>query len=237
MENTLLKLAGVKSLLTDSWRLYKINFAGLLKVSVIPILAIFLISILTGLTAFLVPSKTLALPIVLLLLLLLVVIICVSIWGQVSLLSAVVKLDNGGPVNVKESFRQGWQLLSSFIWIALISVCILIPAFALLVIPGIWLAITLSFTSYALIVENKKGFEAIKASYAYVKGYWFAVAGRIIILGLIAMIPTVILTMPFDKNSATGNIINAIISLLVAPYASLYMYAIYKNLRALKANA
>ena len=51
-------------------------------------------------------------------------------------------------------------------------------ASVMLIIPGIWLAFALVLRPYTLVLEKRKGIDALRQSKDYIKGYWWAVLGR-----------------------------------------------------------
>ncbi len=55
----------------------------------------------------------------------------------------------------------------------------------LLFLPGIWAGVSLMFSRYFNVAENKRGLEALSASIALVKGRWWAVFGRSLVAGIL----------------------------------------------------
>ncbi len=54
----------------------------------------------------------------------------------------------------------------------------------MLIVPGIILSLALIFSSFALVLENRRGLDALMQSRAYAKGYWWAIFGRYLLFGL-----------------------------------------------------
>ena len=66
-----------------------------------------------------------------------------------------------------------FQDVVSLAWIGALMVIILIPAFILFILPGIWLAVAFSMAIPIYLNEGKGGWEALKTSYNLVKGRWW----------------------------------------------------------------
>lgn len=57
--------------------------------------------------------------------------------------------------------------------------------FLLLIIPGVWLGISLSMTTPVIAIEEKGPIPAIRRSYELVKGHWWETLGFLLLVGLI----------------------------------------------------
>jgi len=86
---------------------------------------------------------------------------------------------------LKEIFQEAWKKLWQYFWIMILVGFFVILSSFFLIIPGIIVAIYLMFCSYILILEGEKGMNALKRSWALVKGNWWKVFGRIILLNII----------------------------------------------------
>jgi len=107
---------------------------------------------------------------------------------------------------------------------------------AMLIIPGIWLGIALSFAVYIFIIEHRRGIDALRQSKDYVKGYWWAVLGRTLLLALIYVVVMVIVRIPVTLmgGQIAGGILSAVMLLFFIPFSAIYHYIIFNNLRELK---
>ena len=87
------------------------------------------------------------------------------------------------------------------IGLGLLSILIVVGGLILLIIPGIYLAVKLSFTSPRFIEDDLGVMDAIRASFADVKGRWWNVFGLalmaipLIIAGLLALFVGVFVAM------------------------------------------
>lgn len=67
-----------------------------------------------------------------------------------------------------------------------------------------------------------------------VSGYWWAVFGRMLFIGVIGAIPTQIATWIFGEASMATNVITVFTSLIVGPLSAIYLTRIYRELKQMK---
>jgi hypothetical protein len=155
------------------------------------------------------------------------------IWAFAALLNKVHKLDE--PMTLKQAFMSAKPLIVPLIVVGFLAGLFSLIGFLLLVIPGIIVAVWLSFSYYIVVNENKTGMEALKASKAYVQGYWWPVFGRLILVVIIVAVLSGVFSTIFgffDKN--LGALVNGIISLALAPFVLLYQYNLYLDVKRVK---
>ena len=88
-------------------------------------------------------------------------------------------------IKLKEIFQEVWKKLWQYLLIAiLVGFFVMITSF-LLIIPGIIVGVYLAFSSFVFIIEEEKGINALKRSWNLVKGNWWKVFGRIMLLVLV----------------------------------------------------
>jgi hypothetical protein len=106
----------------------------------------------------------------------------------------------------------------------------------MLVIPGIWLAIALSLMAYVFVIEHRRGLDALRQSKDYIKGYWWAILGRVILLGLLFVAAEIIIDFPVAliAGKTAGSIVSMALILFFTPFSAIYHYVIFENLRVLK---
>jgi len=106
----------------------------------------------------------------------------------------------------------------------------------MLIIPGIWLAFALSFMSYMFVIEHRRGLDALRQSKDYIKGYWWAVVGRTLLLGLLFVAASIVVQIPFGIvfGKTLSSVISMAMTLFFIPFSMIYHYFIFQNLRELK---
>lgn len=99
-----------------------------------------------------------------------------------------------------------------------------------------YLLICFVFSSFILLCDNIKGWEALKKSRELVKGSWWSVLIKTIILNLLFFILSLlnffIKLIPLKNLSGIlGTFYSFIFSLFAIPFTVIYFYFIYKDLR------
>ncbi len=136
----------------------------------------------------------------------------------------------------KESAKYFW----SYIAIVSLTTILMLLWFLALVIPAIIFSVFYCFTIYAFVFENKRDFDAVKRSQELVRGYWWAIFGRFLLLGLVAWLFMVIIAIPLSfapANSlfaAIWGIVIQIVSYLIGPIYMLFTYQMYQDLVKIK---
>lgn len=187
-------LPGVGALLSDSWRQFTATWNESLKVSVW-FLYVGLGQFVLGLVQKLAPeTSAFMLP-------LYIALFLVMLWASIRLIQAVLQIEEGKkPALTKEASRSAVNLILPVLWVGILQALILVAGFVLLVIPGIYLAIALTFSQIILVSQGTRGIAALQASRELVKGRWWPTFGRLlaggIVFGLgIAVITSVVMAV------------------------------------------
>lgn len=168
-------LPSLTTLMQDAWHFYISTWNASIKFS------IWVLYI--GLASFLVliiPQLNILLPAVQ------IITIVAMIWVGIRTLRAMLELETGKPfVPHAEEMQQAVRLILPMLWTGLLQICIIMGGFIALIIPGIALSISFSFTNFAVIEQNKRGLAALQTSRELVKGRWWATFGRLIVGALV----------------------------------------------------
>lgn len=212
----------VGALFSDSWRTYKQRFWVLIKIALIPALFLALGSIASSrgfpatIFGFLFSATG-------------------GVLAVFASIAIVIALEHKTDFN--DSYRKSVPLFWPYIWVSILSALAMLGGFVMLIVPGIILAVALSFSKFIVILENRRGLDALAQSRAYVKGYWWATLGRCLLLALCCaavILLVVYLPVALFAGKIVGWLLYGIAMLLVTPFALVYTYKIYKNLVALK---
>lgn len=150
-----------------------------------------------------------------------------------SILPVVYSIHNRTGVDASYKATIGW--FWPYMWMVILQMLALVGASVMLVIPGIWLDIALGFVVYAFVIERRRGIDALRQSKNYVKGYWWAVLGKILLLAVIYIAAIIILQMlALAGGKVLSGLASAVLVLFFVPFAMTYTYLIFQNLRALK---
>jgi hypothetical protein len=217
-----LSLNPVRSLFDDTWALYQERFVQLIRIVLLPTLVTIL-----GYTI-----SDLHLPLTALLGG--IVLFVGWLMSVLNILPIVFSIHN--QTDVDDSYKAALPLVLPFLWLLILEVLAVAGGFVLLIVPGIWLIFAFSFVSYVFVLEGRHGFNALQQSKEYVRGYWWAVTGRILLMGIfVIMAGTIVqwLTEP-TLGVAASNIAAMILNLFTVPFTALFGYNLYNNLKALK---
>lgn len=140
----------------------------------------------------------------------------------------------GRDLDIGESYRYGLARLGSIILVGLLAGLAIAGGFLLLVIPGFFVLTRLTCALPALVIEDRRGTDALSRSWNLVAGHGWPVFGTIIVAGLISGIVGGILTAPFGDNTLGRAVAQSISSIVTTPYMSLVGILIYLDVRVRK---
>lgn len=156
---------------------------------------------------------------------------------------------------VKDAYKKSLAYAVPGFVIGLLETLAVLAGFVLLIIPGIYLSIAFSLSHYVLFSEGLRSTTALKASKFYVKGYWWGVLGRYLLLGIAIFAVQFILGLlggagsdwemfqkaireggePQYKTPGFVDYISTLVSIFVfTPLSIIYGFNIYESLKALK---
>jgi hypothetical protein len=158
----------------------------------------------------------------------------VIIWAilQAAMLRGAAQATIGDPVDVEASYRWGLARFGSVLLVAVLVGIVVGVGFLLLVIPGIIFLVFLSVSEPALIVENRRGTEAMSRSWNLVRGnFWHALV-VILVAAIITGVIQGILSAIGGDNWFVAWIFTAIAQIITAPFTALVTVLLYLDLRA-----
>lgn len=226
------KLTPAIELLGNTFKIYfeKKNLTYVLKVVGLQILIticllipVFLLSILGGLMTGGSSNTDYSLGAVVLSLIVMVGFVVIMYWFGAADVVMVNNIAEGKLATVKETLKLGWARTSKYFVTSFFTGLVVIIGFVLFIIPGIIFSVWFSFAHLIAILENENGIESMKKSKALVKGNFWPILGRFILIGVIA----VVISMVIQLIPVLGGILVAFIS----PLFILYQVLLYRNLR------
>lgn len=164
----------------------------------------------------------------------------------------IILLIKNAEAKVKSTFLETKEFFASYVVVSMVSGIFLILLTLLFIIPGVVFYVYWAFATMLVIVEGIKGtMPALKRSKSLVKGHWWAVAGRLLFIGLLYSLVIYILMIPAQTNVdpvteiETFKYLNQevgqlyvvfinIISALLSPLLVAYTYFLYKDLTVKK---
>jgi hypothetical protein len=150
------------------------------------------------------------------------------------MLPVIFSLHHRAGVDASYKATLGW--FWPFVWVTILEILAVLGGSMMLIIPGIWLAIVLSLMAYVFVIEHRRGVDALRQSKDYIKGYWWAVLGRVLLLGLMFLAATFIIEIPIMiiAGNAARVLVTMLLTLFFIPFSVIYHYVIFENLRELK---
>jgi hypothetical protein len=167
----------------------------------------------------------------------------INAWTSVSLIFVIRKRQR--VVRVREALAWGWYKIGSYFWISALTGIIVLFGFILLIIPGIIFAVWYSLSAYVLVSEERRGIDALNRSKEIIRGFWWKVFWRFVVLGLFIFL----ITLPIGMLTSLGtflenvlikdiaNSVNIILGLFTTPLTVIFGYLIYDNLCKIKQTA
>ena len=141
----------------------------------------------------------------------------------------------GGDATVEGSYRYGFARFGSIFLVGLLTALAVTAGFILLVIPGFFILTRLSVGIPSLVVEGRRGSQALSRSWNLVRGHGWHVFGTLVVTWLLMALVSGILTTPFaGANWFARALANAISLIVTMPYTTIVTVLIYLDLRARK---
>jgi Membrane domain of glycerophosphoryl diester phosphodiesterase len=147
---------------------------------------------------------------------------------------AVASVLIGREPSVADSYRYGYRHIWSILLVGILFVLAVIGGLILLIIPGIIFAVRFSVSIPALVVEGKRGTEALGRSWNLVRGRSWSVFGAFIVVSFLTGVLTSVLTALGGSNWFAVGILAAIARCITTPFTGLVLGLIYFDLRVRK---
>lgn len=227
-----------KNLLLLSLLIYAVSFVGVLLISMI-VLGGGLISGFSNaqsVEAGLMSAITTMAPVAIVLIVVYVlVMLFVSIVSGAAMLLLVAKAEE--KPSLGSAVKQGMTLFVPMLLTSLLVAFLTIGGWMLFVIPGIIIAIFMSFATYEVVLNNQKYLQAMKNSATIVKQHFSALFVRVLIIMLIAIgigLVEGILTSIFKEVPVLLgllNLVKMVVQVMLSWFIVSFMYLIYEEVR------
>ncbi len=143
------------------------------------------------------------------------------LWVHTALVFAVKEHEH--QIHIKRLMLHVKDKVAPFFWVSLLRGLMVLAGLILLVIPGIIFSIWFCLAQYVFVFEGKKGLAASWRSKDLVKGYGWAVFGRLLVFVLLSMI--------VSSVPRVGHLISM---LFIMPFGIFYIYTMYQDLVRIK---
>jgi hypothetical protein len=141
----------------------------------------------------------------------------------------------GEDPSVEQSYRFGFHRLGSVLLVSVLVGLATIGGLILFVIPGIYVGVRLCVSIEALVVEGRRGTEAMGRSWSLVGGHWWHAFFTLLVAALLTGIVNAVITAPFSATNWFAQAVAAAVATVVTlPYGVLVGVLLYLDLRARK---
>jgi hypothetical protein len=141
----------------------------------------------------------------------------------------------GEDPGVEQSYRFGFHRLGSVLLVSVLVGLAIIGGLILFVIPGIYVGVRLCVSIEALVVEGRRGTEAMGRSWSLVGGHWWHAFFTLLVAALLTGIVNAVITAPFSAtNWFAQGLAAAVATVVTLPYGVLVGVLLYLDLRARK---
>jgi hypothetical protein len=137
----------------------------------------------------------------------------------------------GDPVDAEASYRYGFHKFGSVLLISILVGLVVAVGFILLIVPGVIFLTMLAVAIPSLIVEDRRGTDAMGRSWNLVKGSFWHVLGTIVVAAIITGIIGSILGLLGGSNWFLQWIFGSIAQIITAPFTALVAILLYVDLR------
>jgi hypothetical protein len=141
----------------------------------------------------------------------------------------------GEDPSLEQSYRFGFHRIWSVLLVSVLVGLATIGGLILLVIPGIYIGVRLCVSIEALVVEGRRGTQAMGRSWALVGGHWWHAFATLLVAWLIIGVVNSLITLPFGETSwFVQGLVSAVATVVTLPYGVLVGVLLYLDLRARK---
>jgi hypothetical protein len=141
----------------------------------------------------------------------------------------------GEDPGVEQSYQFGFHRLGSVLLVGVLVGLATVAGLIVFVLPGIYIGVRLAVSIEALVVEGRRGTQAMARSWELVGGHWWHAFATLLVAGLLTSVVNALITAPFSN---TGWVVQAIAAaagtVVTLPYGVLVGVLLYLDLRARK---
>jgi hypothetical protein len=163
-----------------------------------------------------------------------VITVIISAALQAAIIRGAAEATIGDPVDIQASYRWGFRRIGSVILVGLLVGLAVAVGFILLVVPGIIFLVFFSTSIPALVIENRRGTEAMRRSWYLVSGSFWHAFGVIIVAFLITSLVGSVLGALGGNNWFASWIFSAVAQIITVPFQALVSVLLYLDLRSRK---
>jgi hypothetical protein len=143
----------------------------------------------------------------------------------------------GEDPSLEQSYRFGFHRLGSVLLVSVLVGLATVGGLILFVIPGIYIGVRLAVSIEALVVEGRRGTQAMGRSWELVGRHWWHAFGTLLVAALLTGLVNALITIPFGSTGwFVQAVAAAVATVITLPYGVLVGVLLYLDLRARKEN-
>jgi hypothetical protein len=147
---------------------------------------------------------------------------------------AIGKVYLGQTVSYGASLSVGFKLLMRLMGTAFLMVLVLIPAFALLILPGLYLIFAYMLVYQVIVIEGSAGWAALKRSYELTKENMLRVFGVYLVSMVLMMVVSGVLHLVSAQIPYASFVIDSLVQAVLTAYMSAALVVLYFDIRCRK---
>jgi hypothetical protein len=141
----------------------------------------------------------------------------------------------GQDLGLEQSYRFGFARLGPILVVGILVGLATLLGLIVFIIPGIYIGVRLAVSIQALVVEGKRGTEAMRRSWDLVGGHWWHAAFTLLVAALLTGLVNAVITAPFSAGAwFIQGIAAAVATTVTLPFGALVGVLLYLDLRARK---
>lgn len=117
----------------------------------------------------------------------------------------VLDVARGEPVSARRAIRAGLEVFAPVLAGLALAFAGIALGFLAIVIPGVYLAILWAFVAQAVVVDGRRGPEALRRSAELVRGRWWWVLGVVLVTNLVAGLLGLLISVPADRLAKSAD--------------------------------
>jgi hypothetical protein len=141
----------------------------------------------------------------------------------------------GEDPSLEQSYRFGFHRLGSVLVVGILVGLATIAGLIVFILPGIWIGVRLAVAIEALVVENRRGTEAMRRSWELTDGHFWHALGTLLIAAVLTGVVNSLVTLPFGQSGwFMQGLASAVATTVTMPFSALVGVLLYLDLRARK---
>jgi len=109
-------------------------------------------------------------------------------------------LNGNREITPQQVFNKASHKIGRILVVSIISTIMIVFASMLLLIPGIYLAVALTFIQVIIVVEDVPVFKSISRSISLIKGKWWSTFGLVVVMSIVVVLMQLVFAIPTYIN-------------------------------------